>query len=137
MLFIGLGLPAMAQVNELQGKWSVDFATTLQNMGSLERARYESIPERAKANMRSTFHGRTFNFGADGQLTVQFATAKGHETVNGNWSLIGDINKLTVTAPGTNSEYTVRWIDANRISLIYTNAPAQGLLKSLYLNRIN
>lgn len=122
---------------KLQGKWTVDFASTLEHMAGTEKERYEKMPTHSKENMTRAFADRTYEFAADGSLTVAYNAKSGPKSYLGNWIFNGTENKLTMIIENSSNEYTVVQTGENKIGLIYRNAPAQGLLKSLYLNRKN
>jgi hypothetical protein len=137
-LIVCKALTVDAQNNfKIQGKWVVDFSSTLQHMGSVEKERYDQMPDRSKEHMERSFKNRTFEFGEDGVLTIQYSDTNGYKSFDAEWSYDADENNLIITIGSTRNEYKILLIDLNSIGLIYKNEQAQGLLKELYLNGIN
>ena len=119
----------------IQGTWIVDFVATTEHMASAEKERYEKMPTKSKDNMTRVFANRTYQFVADGSLIIAYESSNGPKSYQGNWAFDPSDNKLTITIQSSRSEFTVVQEGGNAIGLIYRNAPSQGMLKLLYLNR--
>jgi hypothetical protein len=119
--------------NNLYGEWTIDITETINRMTPTERVMYDSLPDKSKQNVLSTFGGRSFTFNEDGTVQIKFKVNNNTRDMSGTWKLEEGV--LIIDIQQNLNRYNMIWHTENEIELRPTNVSDNAVLKLLYLKR--